>query len=67
MEPQLAKAIQFRQLHRGPAPLILPNVWDVVSARIFEEAGFPAIPTTYLRVSLSRWAIPTGSGFHAKR
>ncbi len=53
MEPQLAKAIQFRQLHRGPAPLILPNVWDVVSARIFEEAGFPAIATTSAGIAFS--------------
>jgi 2-methylisocitrate lyase-like PEP mutase family enzyme len=26
--------------------LILPNAWDAASARIFEEAGFPAIGTT---------------------
>jgi 2-methylisocitrate lyase-like PEP mutase family enzyme len=26
--------------------LLLPNVWDAASARIFEEAGFPAIGTT---------------------
>ncbi len=35
-------ARQFLALHHGPKPLILPNVWDVASARIFEEAGFPA-------------------------
>ena len=40
------RAIQFRQLHRGPEVLILPNAWDVASARIFEDAGFPAIATT---------------------
>ena len=38
--------MQFRQLHRGPNVLILPNAWDVASARIFEDAGFPAIATT---------------------
>jgi 2-methylisocitrate lyase-like PEP mutase family enzyme len=26
--------------------LVLPNAWDVASARIFEDAGFPAIGTT---------------------
>ncbi len=26
--------------------MILPNAWDVASARIFEQAGFPAIATT---------------------
>jgi 2-methylisocitrate lyase-like PEP mutase family enzyme len=53
MEPQTNKAIQFRQLHRGPGVLILPNAWDVPSARIFEEAGFPAIATTSAGVAFS--------------
>src|SRR5215468_1878920 len=46
MNPQTEKAVQFLQLHRGPSPLVLPNVWDVASARIVEEAGFPALATT---------------------
>jgi 2-methylisocitrate lyase-like PEP mutase family enzyme len=37
---------RFLDLHRGPKTLLLPNAWDVPSARIFEEAGFPAIATT---------------------
>jgi 2-methylisocitrate lyase-like PEP mutase family enzyme len=53
MNPQSEKAIQFRQLHRGPAPLILPNVWDVASARIFEEASFPALATTSAGIAFS--------------
>jgi len=53
MEPQTNKAIQFRQLHRGPGVLILPNAWDVASARIFEEAGFPAIATTSAGIAFS--------------
>jgi 2-methylisocitrate lyase-like PEP mutase family enzyme len=36
----------LRQLHQGPPILVLPNAWDVASARIFEAAGFPAIATT---------------------
>jgi 2-methylisocitrate lyase-like PEP mutase family enzyme len=40
------RAIRFRELHRGPAILVLPNAWDVASARVFEEAGFEAIGTT---------------------
>lgn len=47
------KAIQFRQLHRGPEVLILPNAWDVASARIFEDAGFPAIATTSAGIAFS--------------
>lgn len=41
-----SKAEVFRALHRGPKILLLPNAWDVASARIFEEAGFPALATT---------------------
>jgi 2-methylisocitrate lyase-like PEP mutase family enzyme len=53
MESQTNQAIQFRQLHRGPRVLILPNAWDVVSARIFEEAGFRAIATTSAGIAFS--------------
>jgi 2-methylisocitrate lyase-like PEP mutase family enzyme len=53
MEVQTNKAIQFRQLHRGPSMLILPNAWDVASARIFEDAGFPAIATTSAGIAFS--------------
>ena len=54
MEPNYTdKAIQFRQLHRGPEVLVLPNAWDVASARIFEDAGFPAIATTSAGIAFS--------------
>ncbi len=43
---QAEKAEKFRKLHQGPRILVLPNAWDVVSARILEEAGYPAIATT---------------------
>jgi 2-methylisocitrate lyase-like PEP mutase family enzyme len=43
---QAEKAVRFRDLHRGPKILLLPNAWDVATARIFELAGFPAIATT---------------------
>jgi len=39
-------ARQFLALHDGRKTLVLPNAWDAASARIFEEAGFPAIGTT---------------------
>ncbi|MFE7517981.1 isocitrate lyase/PEP mutase family protein [Streptomyces halstedii] len=41
-------AAVFRTLHHGrPAddPLVLPGPWDAASARVFEEAGFPALAT----------------------
>lgn len=43
---QRAKAEQFRQMHHGSCMLILPNAWDVASAKLFEHAGFSAIATT---------------------
>lgn len=52
-EQQKQKAITFRQLHHGPKILLLPNVWDVVSARIIEEAGYPAIATTSAGIAFS--------------
>jgi 2-methylisocitrate lyase-like PEP mutase family enzyme len=53
MEAQIDQAIRLRQFHHGPEPLILPNVWDVASARIFEDAGFPAIATTSAGIAFS--------------
>jgi 2-methylisocitrate lyase-like PEP mutase family enzyme len=43
---QAQKAEQLRKLHRGPRILVLANAWDVASARIVEELGYPAIATT---------------------
>jgi 2-methylisocitrate lyase-like PEP mutase family enzyme len=43
----------FHDLHQGPAPLLLPNAWDVASALAFVEAGFPAVGTTSFGVSAS--------------
>ncbi len=33
----------FKQLHQNPTPLLLGNIWDVNSARIFEANGYKAI------------------------
>ncbi len=53
IEEQKSKAIAFRAMHRGPAILVLPNAWDVASARVFEDAGFGAIATTSAGVAFS--------------
>jgi len=50
---QAQKAEQFRKLHHGPRLLLLPNAWDVVSARILEECGHPAIATSSAAVAFS--------------
>jgi len=50
---QVRNAELFRSLHRGPKVLVLPNAWDVASARIFEEAGAAAIATTSAGVAFA--------------
>ena len=49
---QKERAHTFRAMHRGHI-LLLPNVWDVASARIVEESGFGAIATTSAGVAFS--------------
>ncbi len=51
----------FADLHRIGNPLILPNVWDVASARFLVQAGFPAIGTTSLGVAAAN-DLPDGAG-----
>lgn len=41
-----ARAAQFLTLHDGPTPLLIPNPWDVGSARILASLGFQALATT---------------------
>jgi 2-methylisocitrate lyase-like PEP mutase family enzyme len=53
LEQQKAKAHAFRAMHRGPKVLLLPNVWDVASARIVEDAGFGALATTSAGIAFS--------------
>jgi 2-methylisocitrate lyase-like PEP mutase family enzyme len=43
---QLQRAEAFHRLHAGDGMLVLVNAWDAASARIFEQAGSPAIATT---------------------
>ena len=50
---QAEKAERFRKLHRGPRILALPNAWDVASARILEEVGYPAIATSSAAIAFS--------------
>ena len=42
---QVDKARRFLEMHRGPRPLILPNVWDPIGALLMQDVGFPAIAT----------------------
>ncbi|GGT86208.1 isocitrate lyase/PEP mutase family protein [Streptomyces coeruleorubidus] len=52
----MSKAEVFRALHHNRAPgdpLVLPGPWDAASARVFAEAGFPALATPSAGVAAS--------------
>lgn len=46
-----ATAHLFRAMHHEVRPLLLPNAWDAASAKVFVEAGFPAIATSSVAVA----------------
>jgi 2-methylisocitrate lyase-like PEP mutase family enzyme len=46
MSVQAERAERFLALHSEERPLLLPNPWDVGSARLFESLGFEALATT---------------------
>lgn len=52
MTTQVEKAQLLLKMHQD-GRLLLPNAWDIASARIFEEAGFPAIATTSAGIAFS--------------
>ena len=54
MSSQLEKATAFRALHHGARILVLPNAWDIPSARVFEDAGFPAVATSSAGLMVSQ-------------
>ena len=45
-DQQKQMADDFLALHHTPTILLLPNAWDVASAKVFELEGFKAIGTT---------------------
>ncbi|MFI6321068.1 oxaloacetate decarboxylase [Nonomuraea sp. NPDC050556] len=44
--------MNFRELHQDGC-FLLPNAWDVGSARVLEAAGFPALATTSAGIAFS--------------
>ncbi len=50
---QREMAESFGALHRRGTVLILPNAWDVPSARVFEDEGFPAVATSSAAMMVS--------------
>src|ERR1700680_467113 len=53
MAQEQAKAAALRVLHSGPEILLLPNAWDVASARVIEESGFKAVATSSAGIAFS--------------
>ncbi len=47
------KAEELRRLHHATKILVLPNAWDVTSARLLEDMGFPAVATSSAAVANS--------------
>ncbi|MBC9795712.1 isocitrate lyase/PEP mutase family protein [Sinomicrobium weinanense] len=44
---------KFNQLHRSDLPLLLGNIWDVSSAKMFESRGFQALGTSSQAVAIA--------------
>jgi 2-methylisocitrate lyase-like PEP mutase family enzyme len=61
---QRQRADALRELHAGPRLLLLPNAWDVVTARLMEAAGFPALATTSAGIA---WALGYPDGERISR
>lgn len=57
----MTRTDDFAALHRPGTPFLLPNAWDVASAVLLAEAGFPAIGTTSLGATAAAGEID-GSG-----
>jgi 2-methylisocitrate lyase-like PEP mutase family enzyme len=45
-DTQHEKAARFRALHDGPGAFIIPNPWDIGSARLLAGLGFQALATS---------------------
>lgn len=46
MRTQAEKASAFRALHEGDSAFIIPNPWDIGTARLLARLGFEALATT---------------------
>ena len=49
----MTKAETFKALHVPGDPVILPNAWDVPSARVIAKTGFPALATSSVAMANS--------------
>jgi len=56
---QAEKGLAFRRLHEREAAFIIPNPWDIGSARILEHLGFEALATTSMGYAFSLGQLDT--------
>ena len=54
MSTQTERAAHFLALHQPGSPLLLPNPWDIGTARILASLGFQALATTSSGAAVSR-------------
>ena len=54
---QIEKAERFRALHAHPGAFIIPNPWDIGTARLLAHLGFEALATTSMgyAFSVGKW------------
>ena len=53
MTSQYDRAKAFHDLHTQPGCFLMPNAWDIGSARMLEAAGFRALATTSAGIAFS--------------
>src|SRR5690554_5139866 len=54
---------KFRELHAGPGAFIIPNPWDIGSAKQLSSLGFSALATTSAGYAYSRGKADGGVPF----
>jgi len=55
----------FRALHEGPGAFVIPNPWDIGTAKLFTSFGFKALATTSAGFAFSRGLPDGGVAFEA--
>ncbi|AMO95631.1 phosphoenolpyruvate phosphomutase family protein [Collimonas fungivorans] len=62
MQSQVEKARMFQQLHKREGAFIIPNPWDIGSARLLALLGFEALASTSAGFAFSRGQLDGGIG-----
>lgn len=57
------KGAIFRKLHDGPGAFVIPNPWDIGTAKLLASFGFSALATTSAGYAFSRGRPDGGIGF----